>query len=120
MAYVPPWKRFETWVAKFLGGKRYWANSGEKVDVKTPAFTVQCKHVREMSLAELTRLATRALEEGRAVPEKRSGPKIGLVAVKLSGQRGNVRAPALFILHEDAFGDLLHRIPSEELDVRRD
>jgi len=106
MAFVPAWKRFETWVGDMIGGKRYWANAGEKVDCESDRFTAQCKLVRVASLGMLTQLAIEARDQGMAVPAARGGPKIGLVAVKLSGKRGNVRSPAVFILHEDAFRDL--------------
>ena len=96
----PTWKKLERWAGLMLGGGRHWANSGEAVDAEGPLFTAQCKLVRELSLARLTELATQAEAEGR------NKGKIGLVVVKLGGRHGGRRAPALFVLHEDAWRDL--------------
>lgn len=94
------WKAFERWVADMIGGRRFWANSGEAIDCEGPLFVAQCKLVRRMSLEDLTRLAVTARAQAQAKG------KVGVVAVKLSGCAGNVRRPALFILHEDDWRDL--------------
>lgn len=101
------WKKFERAVARLLGGRRFWANSGERLDVEGPTFIAQCKLVRSLSLAALTDLA---VEVERAAAVK---AKLGVVAVKLSGHRGNRPMPMLLVvteatwreLHGDATGD---------------
>jgi len=95
-----PWKQFERWVAERLGGRRFWANSGETIDTEGPIFVAQCKLVRQLSLEQLTALAMTAHEQGK------KKDKVGIVIVKLSGHRGNLRRPALFVLHEDAWMEL--------------
>ena len=77
------WKGFERRVARTLGGARFWANSGEKIDVESNRFVCQCKNVARMSLGELTRLAEAAERDGA---EK---GKLGLVAIKLRAGRGS-------------------------------
>lgn len=60
-------KAFERLVAKQVGGRRYWANSGGFVDVETPTWVIQTKRVQACSLAQLVQLAVRIEQEGRRV-----------------------------------------------------
>lgn len=95
-----PWKRFEREVARLLGSRRFWANSGERLDVEGPTFLAQAKLVGRLSLAELSDLAT---EVERAASVK---AKLGLVAVKLSGHRGNRPMPTLIVMTAATFAQL--------------
>jgi hypothetical protein len=72
-----PFKKFERETADLLGGKRYWANSGEAIDVEAPTVVAQCKLVQRLSLEALSQLAELAASQGR--PKG----KLGLVAVKV-------------------------------------
>jgi hypothetical protein len=76
------WKAEERDAARLLGGKRYPGNSGGKIDVESPRYVAQVKHVARLSLAELERLAVEMEAEGR-----RRG-KCGLVVVKRRAGRG--------------------------------
>lgn len=89
------WKKFEREIGAAIGGKRFWANSGEEIDAEGPLFVAQCKLVRSLSLSALTTLAIAAHHQGKA------REKVGVVVVKQSGRGGNIRRPALFVLHED-------------------
>jgi hypothetical protein len=91
-----PWKATERDVARHLGGERYPANSGGRVDVESPTLVVQVKHVQRLSLAQLEALATEIEQIGA---EK---GKIGLVVVKRRAGRGHP-TKALVILTEAAF-----------------
>lgn len=89
----PAWKKFERDVAALLGGKRFWANSGERLDVESDTAIAQCKLVKQMSLAELTALAEEV--EREAAPKF----KAGVVAVKLRRGRGR-SSPMLLVVTE--------------------
>lgn len=88
-----PWKAFERSVAALFEGRRFWANSGEAVDIEGPTVVAQCKLVKRLSLEELTQLAETA--------ERQAAPKLkaGVVAVKC--RRGSGRAsPTLIVMTE--------------------
>ncbi len=90
------WKQFELEVARLLGGKRYPANSGGRVDVESPTLVAQVKHVQRLSLAQLELLAVEMEEIG-----KERG-KVGVVAVKRRAGKGH-STRTLIILTEAAF-----------------
>lgn len=94
-------KALERIVADILGGHRFWANSGEKVDCESDRFVVQAKHVETMSLGAMTRLALQAESDA-----KERGGKIGVCAAKLRLGYG-VRTPVLFIMTEGEFKRLI-------------
>ncbi len=96
MADNKHWKQFERDVAKLLGGHRYAANSGGRVDVESSEYVAQVKHRKTMSVPELERWATEIEQIGA---EK---GKIGLVVVKRRAGRGHP-TKALVILTEAAF-----------------
>lgn len=77
-----PWKAEERHVARLLGGQRYPANSGGRVDVESVHCLAQVKHVRRLSLAALERLAV----EVERVGAMRT--KAGVVVVKRRAGRG--------------------------------
>ena len=76
------WKAEERNVARRLGGVRYPANSGGRVDVEGPGVVVQVKHVRRLALAQLEALAVDMAQIGA----KRG--KAGIVVVKRRAGRG--------------------------------
>lgn len=85
------WKQFERDVASLFGGRRFWANSGEQIDVEGPTVIAQCKLVQRLSLEQLTQLAEAV--ERQALPKF----KAGVVAVKV--RRGCGRAsPTLVVM----------------------
>ncbi len=90
------WKQFERDVARILGGERYPANSGGRIDVASDTYVAQVKHRKTMSVPELERWA---VEMERLGAEK---GKVGLVVVKRRAGRGHP-TKALVILTEDAF-----------------
>ena len=94
-----PWKQEERQVARLLGGRRYPANSGGRVDVEGPHVVAQVKHVRQLSLAQLEALAL----EMQAVGSERG--KIGLVVVKRRAGRGQA-TPRLIVMTEEAWRQL--------------
>jgi hypothetical protein len=70
---VSAWKQFERDAALLIDGKRFWANSGESLDIEGPAMIGQCKLVKTLSLNALTKLC-----------EKMAGQhKIGVVCTKV-------------------------------------
>ncbi len=90
------WKQFERDVARMLGGKRFWSNSGESLDVESETVVAQCKLVKRMSLSELHDLAVSVAIEGH------DKQKVGLVAIKLRRGRGQ-KTSTLYVLAEDAY-----------------
>jgi len=99
----PSWKKFEAIVAGWIGGKRYPANSGYSIDAEGPLFVAQCKEVKTMSLAEITRLVEVAHVQG----EKRG--KLGMVGVKLRAGQGRPTT-ALAVLPGQTLAALLSTI----------
>ena len=83
-----------------LGGTRYPANSGGRVDVESPRFVSQVKHRKTCSLAELERLTV----EMDALGRQRG--KCGVAVVKRRAGCGN-RTPRLVVLTEAAFRSLV-------------
>lgn len=90
-AGMSAWKQFERDVAALLGGRRFWANSGERLDVESESAIAQCKLVKRMSLEAITALAEEV--EREAAPKF----KAGVVAVKLRRGRGR-SSPMLLIV----------------------
>jgi hypothetical protein len=85
------WKQFERDVARLLGGRRFWANSGESIDVESDGYVAQAKLVRVCSLAALTELAE-IVERQAALKNK-----AGVVAIKLRRGRGRP-SPTLLVV----------------------
>ena len=84
------WKQMERNVGKLIGGKRYPANQGGRVDVESDEYVVQCKERKTLSLEALTQL----VEEIEGIAATKG--KQGIVAVKV--RRGTGRpSPILFI-----------------------
>ena len=93
------WKQFERDAARLLGGQRYPANSGGRVDVESDRYVAQVKLVKTCSLASLEALAV----EMAALGEERN--KTGIVIVKRRAGRGTP-TPPLVVMTEDAFSRL--------------
>ena len=98
------WKQHERSTARALGGQRYWANSGEAVDVEGPWYIAQCKHVRVLAFPALERLALEAQRQGI------QRGKIGLVVVKRRGGHG-VQTPTLVVLTIGQFREMGGPLP---------
>lgn len=92
------WKQFEADAAALFDGKRFWANSGERLDFEGEVMNYantklhkvrgQCKLVKTLSLEALTKLA----EE----------PGVDVVCVKV--RRGSGReSPALVVMTFDNY-----------------
>ena len=94
------WKAEERLVARLLGGSRYPANSGGRVDVESPKVVAQVKHVRQLSLAQLEALAVEMEELGA---EK---GKLGLVVVKRRAG-GGTATPRLIVMTQAVFERLI-------------
>ena len=97
MSMSNQWKQFERDVAEVVGGKRYPANQGGRVDVEGPAYIVQCKERKSLSLEQLTQL----VEEIEGIAKAKG--KHGLVAVKVRRGRGK-SSPTLFVQTADQWG----------------
>lgn len=76
------WKQLERDVGKLIGGKRYPANQGGRIDVESPHYVVQVKHRRSLSLEQITQLVEEIETIGRTKGKK------GLVVVKVKRGRG--------------------------------
>ena len=83
------WKQFEAECARLIGGKRYWSNSGERLDVESPHAIGQCKLVKNLSHAALSKLVEEMHEEGSRKN------KLGVVLHKVPGGRGNKTIPMI-------------------------
>jgi hypothetical protein len=90
-----PWKAEERAAARLLGGTRYPANSGGRVDVEAPGVVAQVKAVRRLPLAQLEALAV----EIAAIGQQRG--KAGLVVVKRRAGKGR-DSPRLVVMAEGA------------------
>jgi hypothetical protein len=93
------WKKAERRAAAIIGGRRHWANSGQKIDCESESYCVQVKEVARMGLAELEALA---LESERQGSQRH---KLGLVIVKRRGGRG-VETPQLIVMTESVFREM--------------
>lgn len=94
-----PWKHEEREVARLLGGTRYPANSGGRVDVEAPTVVAQVKHVRRLSLVQLKALAL----EMEALGAARG--KVGVLVVKRRAGKGR-DTPRLIVMTEEAWCQL--------------
>ncbi len=94
-----PWKQFERDAADLIGGKRFWANSGEAVDVESRLVVGQCKEVKQLSLQALTTLVQHVNRQGMAYH------KIGHVFVKHRCGAGK-KAEPLVVMSFEAYRQL--------------
>ncbi len=103
-----PWKAFERDCAALIGGKRFWANAGERLDVESDEFRGQCKLVQRLSLAELTALAEEVAQDQE---------KFGVVFTKLRAGKGR-QTPILVTMTAQTFSELLLHTPFPAEHVR--
>lgn len=89
------WKQFEQESATLFHGKRFWANSGERIDFEGPLAKGQCKLVKSLSLEALTKLVEEvALDANQA-------HKSGVVCVKVRRGKGKVSPPLVVMAFKD-------------------
>ena len=103
-----PWKAEERCAARLLGGRRYPAKTGGRVDVEGPTVIAQVKHRRTLSLGALEALAVEAAEVGRM------RGKLGLLVVKRRAGTGRP-TPRLVVLTEHAWRSLRARNDDRDL-----
>ena len=96
-----PWKQEERHVATLLKGSRFKANTGGRIDVESPHFIAQVKHVKTLSLAKIEALATEMYDLGHQCGKE------GLVVVKRRAGKGIVTT-RLVIMTEGVFKCLLN------------
>jgi len=90
------WKQFEADSAALFGGKRFWANSGERIDFEGPMTKGQCKLVKSMSLEALTKL----VEEVDTIAKPTNN--VGVVCVKVRRGKGKP-SPSLVVMSFESF-----------------
>lgn len=90
------WKKFEADSAAVFGGRRHWANSGEREDFESQLAVGQCKLMKALSLNALTDLA----EEMEAAGRHKG--KLGVVCVKARRGSGRPSSP-LVVMTFDQF-----------------
>ncbi len=88
------WKAEERVVARLIGGGRYPANSGGRIDAESPQIVAQVKHVKRLSLAELEALAVEVGQLGAKCG------KVGMVVVKRRAGRGTPTHRLVVMTHE--------------------
>ena len=88
------WKGLERQAAALFGGRRKWANAGERLDFEAPGAIGQCKLVKRLSLESLSQLAEEM--EREALPQQ----KAGVVVVKV--RRGRGRPSPLLVVCTEA------------------
>ncbi len=94
------WKQFETDSAELFSGKRFWANSGERIDFEGPDVKGQCKLVKSLSLEKLTQL----VEEVDIDAEQTD--KLGAVCVKVRRGKGKA-SPGLVVMSFKTFANYM-------------
>ena len=90
------WKKFESWCAWFIGGRRYPANTGDHIDVESDAVIAQCKYKKNLSHYELSMLALEMELYGR------QADKLGVVLHQFPPGRGR-QSPGLITMTWDVF-----------------
>lgn len=105
----PAWKKAERYAAeKILGGtgRRYWANSGEDVDVENDGIVAQVKNVKKLPFPQLEKLAVEAQRQG----DQRN--KVGLVLIKRRGGAG-YPTPWLVVMTAASYREMSGPLPGE-------
>lgn len=92
------WKAREREVARAVGGRRYPANTGARIDVESSGHVIQVKERKTLSLAQIEALAV----EMERIGAQKSPPKCGSVWLKRSAGRG-VATPWLVVVTEAAW-----------------
>ena len=107
------WKAFERACAALIGGFRFWANSGERVDVEGPWMIGQCKLVKTLSLNALTKLVEEMTFEQKPIDPATGQPKIGAVFVKCRRGCGQASEPMVCLSFTE-FKRLMERHAKKE------
>lgn len=102
------WKHLERDAAALVGGQRYPANQGGRVDVESDGYVVQTKERGTLSLRELETLAL----ELERIGFQRPSPKLGIVIVKRSAGRG-AKTPRLVVMTEAVFRAMSGPLPTD-------
>jgi len=89
------WKQRERDVARKVGGRRFPANTGGRVDVEADGHLIQVKERKRLSLAHAEALAV----ELERLAFQKSPPALGTLWVKRSAGRG-VATPWLIVMTE--------------------
>lgn len=98
------WKRHERVAADIISGRRFWSNSGEKLDGESADYVCQSKEVKNLSHAQLTALALEVERQGSQCDP----PKLGVVITKRRAGHGNA-TPVLVTMTESVFRELRDR-----------
>lgn len=77
--------------ASLIGGRRFWSNSGEQLDIEGPTYVGQVKLVKKCPLEQLTQLVE-MVEQQAAIRQKN-----GVVAIKVRRGRGRP-SPVLMVV----------------------
>lgn len=101
------WKAHERSSAALVGGIRYAANTGGRVDVESSWAVGQCKNVARMSLTEASALC----QEMERIGRKRN--KIGVLIVKQRAGQGKW-TPDLVMMTAAMFREMSGHLPGEE------
>lgn len=88
------WKQFERDCASFIGGDRYPANMGGRIDVEGPMGLAQCKLQKSLSHQQVTDLCTEM-----AIAATLKG-KLGVLLHKVPGGRGHPTSPLISMTWE--------------------
>ena len=104
------WKHRERQVARTVGGKRYPANTGGRIDVESTVHVIQVKERKTLSLREIESIAV----EMERIGNQKFPPKIGSLWVKRSAGRG-VETPWLVVMTESVWNAMNGRSPREEI-----
>ena len=102
------WKAREREVARKVGGRRYPANTGGRVDVESPHHLIQIKERQRCSMREAEAIAV----EMERLATQKSPPRIGTFWFKRSAGRG-VETPWLVIMTEATWNAMNGASPRE-------
>ena len=96
------WRDYERKCAAVIGGKRFAASSGGRVDIESDSLVAQCKERAEISFPEMGRLAA----EMEAIGKERG--KLGVLFVRHKAGRG-FPSPGMVVMSHATFEALLER-----------
>ena len=107
------WKQFERDAAALIQGKRFWANSGERIDIESSWMRGQCKLVKTLSLNALTKLVEEMTFEQKPIDPATGQPKSGAVFVKCRRGCGQASEPMVCLSFTE-FSRLMERYAKKE------